>query len=94
MHIHTASCRKPDRTARSQKMEMYEVDSCVRGHHVFRGIWNPTIGEQLACKGEASNTQGIYTVTITREATIVGHVPQRISLLSRERRTPHIIWTG
>jgi len=31
-------------TARSQ---MYEVDSCVRGHHVFRGIWNPMIGEQL-----------------------------------------------
>jgi len=33
--------------ARSQKMETYEVDSCVCGHHVFRGIWNPTIGEQL-----------------------------------------------
>ena len=28
-------------TARSQKMETYEVDSCVHGHHVFWGIWNP-----------------------------------------------------
>jgi len=28
--------------ARLQKMEVYEVDSCVHGHHVFRGIWNPT----------------------------------------------------
>ena len=31
-------------TARSQKTEMYEV---VCGHHVFQGIWSPTIGEQL-----------------------------------------------
>jgi len=29
-------------TARSQKMETYEVDRCVHGHHAFRGIWNPT----------------------------------------------------
>ena len=29
-------------TARSQEMETYEVDSCVCGHHVYRGIWNPT----------------------------------------------------
>ena len=24
--------------ARSQKMEMYEVGSCVHGHHVFQGL--------------------------------------------------------
>ena len=33
--------------ARSQKMEMYEADSCVFGHHVFRGVWNPMIGESV-----------------------------------------------
>ena len=28
--------------ARLQKMETYEVDRCVHGHHVFQGNWNPT----------------------------------------------------
>ena len=65
--------------ARSQKMEMYEVDSCVRGHHVFRGIWNPTIGKQLVCKREASNTQDVYVVAVMRGAHTV-----------RRERNPHI----
>ena len=33
---------------RSQ-METYEVDSCVCGHRVFRGVCNPTIGESVQC---------------------------------------------
>jgi len=56
--------------ARLQKMETYEVDSCVHGHHVFRGIWNPTIGEQLVCKREVSNTQDVHAVAVMREAMI------------------------
>jgi len=45
-------------------METYEVDSCVHGHHVFRGIWNPTIGEQLVCKREVSNTQDVHAMAV------------------------------
>ena len=36
-------------------METYEVSSCVCGHHVFKNIWRPMIGEQLVCKREVSN---------------------------------------
>ena len=65
-------------TARSQ---MYKVDSCVRGHHVFRGIWNSTIGEQLVCKREASNTQHDCqpAVAVMHGATII-----------ERERNPHI----
>ncbi len=31
-----------------------QVESFVRGHHVFNRVWSPTVGEQL-CKREASN---------------------------------------
>ena len=32
-------------------MEVYELESCVRGHHVYRHIWRAT-DEQLECKSE------------------------------------------
>ena len=31
-------------------MEVYEVDSTVRGHHIFKEIWMPFIGEDIECK--------------------------------------------
>jgi len=37
--------------ARSQKMETYKVDSCVRGHHVFRSIWTPTYRQGRSTTG-------------------------------------------
>lgn len=60
-------------------METYEVSSCVRGHHVFKNIWRPTIGEQLVCKREVSNAQDTYAVAVMRGGTVVGHVPRKIS---------------
>ena len=38
-------------------LEKYKVSSCVHGHHVFKNIWRPTIGEQLVCKREVCNSQ-------------------------------------
>ena len=60
-------------------MDTYEVESCVRGHHVFGSIWSPTIGEQLVCKRQSGNPQDVYAVAVMRGATLVGHVPRKIS---------------
>ena len=60
-------------------MDTYEVESCVRGHHVFGSIWSPTIGEQLVCKRQIGNPQDVYAVAVMRGATVVGHVPRKIS---------------
>ena len=46
--------------------EVYEVDSIVRGHHVFKEIWTPFIGEDLECKRDVSNTRDAYAVGIMR----------------------------
>ena len=28
-------------------METFEVERCVRGHHVFHTVWSPTVRERL-----------------------------------------------
>ena len=57
-----------------------EVESCIRGHHVYRSIWTPTIGEQLSCKRELVNEKDPYAVAMIRDrTTVVGHIPRKIS---------------
>ena len=57
-----------------------EVESCVRGHHVYSIIWNPVLGERLTCKRELDNVEDRYAVAICKdEDTVVGHVPRKIS---------------
>ena len=60
-------------------MHVFSIDSCVRGHHVYKDIWSPTAGEELACARENSNTKDPYAVAVTRDSTVVGHVPRKLS---------------
>ncbi len=36
----------------------------VRGYHVYQGVWDPTIGEELPCRKEHGNTQDPYAVAV------------------------------
>ena len=47
----------------SSAMEVYEVDSTVRRHHVFKEIWMPFIGEDLECKRDISNTRDAHSAS-------------------------------
>ncbi len=38
--------------------------SMVRGYHVYQGVWDPTIGEELPCRKEHGNTQDPYAVAV------------------------------
>ena len=58
------------------------VDSCIRGHHVFKNVWTPTVGEQLTCQREIGNNKDRYAVVVLRNRTTVGHVPRKILLLA------------
>ena len=60
-------------------MQVFSVDSCIRGHHVYKDILIPTVGEELACARENSNTKNPYAVAVTRDSTVVGHVPRKLS---------------
>ena len=53
-------------------MEVYEVDSIVRGHHVFKKIWTPFIGEGFT---ERSTQQfvNLSSLSVSNE-TFIGRV--------------------
>ena len=63
------------------KMEIeYEVDSCIRGYHIYQEQWSSYVGESLSFTREANNTEDPYTVAVVKgNDTIVGHVPRKIS---------------
>ena len=44
------------------------MDSCIQGHHVFKNIWTPTMGEQLSCKREIGKNKDRYAVAAFRTA--------------------------
>ena len=65
-------------------MDVLEVESFVRGHHVYMQEWTPFIAEKLECEREEASEQDPYAVAIVkrtagRRTKIVGHVPRRIS---------------
>ena len=50
-------CIECDRAVSYQlAMETFEVERCVRGHHVFHTVWIPTIRERLDC-ARKTNTE-------------------------------------
>lgn len=55
--------------------DRYSFDSFVRGHHVYKDIWTPTIGESLHCMRELLNKKDKYAVAIMKDNKVVGHVP-------------------
>ena len=68
----------------AMEQESYEVESCVRGFHVYRDCWVPAIGEELECKREIRNMADQYAVAVIKAAgnQIVGHLPRKISAAS------------
>ena len=64
----------------------WSCSSCIRGHHVYKDIWQPIIGEELKCVRETNNVRDRYAVAVVKEdslsSEIVGHLPRKISILS------------
>ncbi len=77
----------------------YSFDSCIRGHHVSKEFWTPSLNERLLCEKEEGNTSDVYAVAVKENNRIVGHVPRTISavcslFLDREGTTITCVVTG
>ena len=58
----------------------YEVESCIRGYHIYKDQWTSYVGESLSCNRETDNTKDPYAVCVVKgHDMIVGHVPRKIS---------------
>ena len=62
-------------------METFEMESCVRGYHIYKEIWEAVVGEELQCQRDRVNSSDNYAVSVKREGIIVGHLLRKISCL-------------
>ena len=56
-----------------------EVESVVRGHHVYKSVWTPVSGEELAVTPEVKNSHDRYVVAVLKNGEVVGHIPRELS---------------
>ena len=52
----------------------FEIESMVRGYHVYNETWEAVIGEQLTCERDTTNW---FAVAVMKLDAIVGHLPKR-----------------
>ena len=55
--------------------EKFTFDSAVRGYHVYKVVWKPTIGEKLQADQELGNEADKFVVKVVKNNEIVGHLP-------------------
>ena len=63
-------------------MKELHKDSVVRGHHVYKSIWTPVIGEELNLECKESNKHDEYAVAVRKNGETVGHMPHSFSRIS------------
>lgn len=57
----------------------FEKSSVITGHHVYKYVWSPYIGEALSVEQEKDNQYDKYAVSVKKSGEIVGHVPRSFS---------------
>ena len=59
-----------------------DFETVIRGHHVYKSVWSPVMGQVLGCKRDIhaeaqeddSNAIGAYIISNQKE-TLAGYVP-------------------
>ena len=60
-----------------------EVTSVIRGHHVYKEVWDATIGEMLEAASddrEEAREYDKYAVGLYKKHLLVGHIPIEVGL--------------
>ena len=76
----------------------FEKDCCVHGYHIYQWVWDVAIGEDLICRREPTNERDRYAVAVTKNGTVIGHLPRKVSrvcsLFLRKGGTIDCVVTG
>ena len=59
---------------------VFEFQSYVTEHHVYKDIWTTTLNEKLSTATEPQNHHNKYAVKVLKENKVIGHVPRDIHL--------------
>ena len=74
-------------TARTE--ETFSIVSVVRGHHVYKSVRTPLLGERLSVRPEIGNNHDKYAVSVVKRGGIVGNFHRELL-----RTVWHIILHG
>ena len=55
-------------------METFQLESYVRGYHVYKDIWAAAVGEELECIQERDNPRDAYAIAVVKHRATVGHL--------------------
>ena len=61
------------------EMTIFILERAVRGYHVYKGGWDPHVGEELTTKTEDGNPHDRHAVSVMKEGKVVGHLPREVS---------------
>ena len=59
--------------------ETFSIDGVIRGHHVYKSIWTPIVGQELDVRAEANNVRDSRAVATFLGGRVVGHLPIEFS---------------
>lgn len=73
--------------------------SVIRGHHVYKTIWTPHLGEELVLATENGNLFDRHAVAVIKDGEVVGHMPHELArfswfFLKRDGGTIKAVVTG
>ena len=59
---------------------VYLHESVIWGHHVYKAVWNPVLGEVHCLALEEGNEHDCFAVCVKRDEINIGHIPRELSL--------------
>lgn len=60
--------------------ETFILESTIRGHHVYKRVWTPVIGQELQVQAERGNAHDLHAVCTLHAGVVVGHMPREIAI--------------
>ena len=63
-----------DPTQTSEDFVPYNLDSCIKGYHVYQEVCSPELLEEQNAVPEPSNVIDKYMVCVQRDGEVVGHL--------------------
>ena len=58
---------------------MVNVETAIRGYHVYQTVWKPAIGEEFISLHEKENGHDPHAMGVYYEGKLVGHLPKEAS---------------
>ena len=63
-------------------MESFTFKSAIRGYHVYKDIWTPSVDDKRSVEREFKNQFDLFAVKIILDGETVGHLPREFSKIA------------